>query len=102
MTDFLESIDEITNKNKFEPDIFITSYNQNNLDLSIKLGILGWKRRPKHISKGYLVFVYNSTSKRIQAGFKIKEEYNDIKPLWHDETMSVPPIVIYIFVTRLI
>ena len=74
--------------NKNELQVFLTGYPQGNLQTSKEQNILGWKENPKFLSVGDYVFVYNTTSKKIECGFKIKSKSNIQKPIWEDEINS--------------
>jgi MoxR-like ATPase len=71
-----------------EPSIFLTGYNDKNLEISKRLKILGWKERPHKLSSGDLVFVFNTTSKKIETCFEIKSESNNKNIIWYDEIES--------------
>ena len=74
--------------NMNELQVFLTGYPQGNLQISKEQNILGWKKKPKFLSEGDYVFVYNTTNKKIECGFKIKSKSNIQKPIWEDEINS--------------
>ena len=73
----------LNNQKEFE--IFLTGYPEGNLHISKRQKILGWKENPKLLSIGDYVFIYNTTSKKIECGFKIKSKSNIQIPIWEDE-----------------
>jgi MoxR-like ATPase/predicted RNA-binding protein len=74
--------------------VFVTGYNETNVKISKEYNILGWKNKSEP-SIGDRIFIYNTTSKKIECGFKITSKSNIEKPIWHDEINSEPPRQIY-------
>jgi MoxR-like ATPase len=83
--------DEEDNKkiqNKVEPIVFVTAYDNSNLNRSKELGILGWKSNSKLLSSGDYVFVFNKSTLNIDSCFKIKSKSNNKDNIWSDELKS--------------
>jgi MoxR-like ATPase len=74
--------------------VFVTGYNDANVKISKEYKILGWKNKSDPIILDH-IFVYNTTTKKIECGFKIKSKSNIEKPIWYDEINSEPPRQIY-------
>jgi predicted RNA-binding protein len=74
--------------------VFVTGYNDTNIKISKEHKILGWKNKSEP-SIGDHIFIYNTTSKKIECGFEIKSKSNIEKPIWYDEINSEPPLQIY-------
>jgi MoxR-like ATPase len=75
--------------------IFVTAYDQQNLSISKKGSILGWKNNSKNLASGDYVFVYNITTKRIDSCFKIKTKSARSQPIWQDEIARNQQHIIY-------
>ena len=69
--------------------IFVTGYDDRNLEISKKQGILGWAKNSTYLSEGSLVFVYNLTDKNIESCFKVKSKSDsNTELIWADEVHS--------------
>jgi AAA domain (dynein-related subfamily) len=92
--DYLSRWNEIDDfKNKF--GVFLTGYTADNLGISKKNKILGWKKQPTNLSPGDLVFVYNKSSKKIESGFRVKSKSANDTPIWLEETAEHPLVYPY-------
>jgi len=67
--------------------IFLTGYNQTNLQISKESKILGWMQnsKRKEIANGDYVFVYNMDNKRIECVFRIDSKSENNELIWKDE-----------------
>lgn len=65
--------------------IFITGYDERNLDISKQRGILGWVNKSNFLSAGSLVFVFNKDSLVLETCFEIKSRSSDKDLIWEDE-----------------
>lgn len=74
--------------------VFITGYNDTNVRISKQHKILGWKNKADPLILDR-IFVYNTTTKKIECGFKIKSKSKIETPIWYDEINSEPPRQIY-------
>jgi MoxR-like ATPase/predicted RNA-binding protein len=88
-----EQIPELITQKK-NVNVFVTGYDDTNVKISKEYKILGWKNKSQP-SIGDLIFIYNTTTKKIQCGFRIKSKSNIEKPIWYDEINSEPPRQIY-------
>jgi len=70
--------------------IFLTGYNQTNLQISKESKILGWMQnsKRKEIANGDYVFVYNMDNKRIECVFRIDSKSENNELIWKDEKDS--------------
>lgn len=68
--------------------IYLTAYDNNNLEISKKLGILGWKDKPSKLSIGDLAFVYDIDEHHIDCCFRIISESENEDPIWSDEVAN--------------
>ena len=70
--------------------IFLTGYNQTNLQISKESKILGWMQnsKRKEIANGDYVFVYNIDNKRIECVFRIDSKSENNELIWKDEKDS--------------
>ncbi len=82
---FWDQIDDFKHKPSESYKVFLTGYTAQNLDISKKCKILGWKKQPKGLTLGDYVFVYNKDTKRIECGFQIKSISNNVNSLWLEE-----------------
>jgi hypothetical protein len=108
ITNFLNNLDPIQNEvvnkkhimNSFEPKnehdisykkeplVFVTGYDEKNLNHSIIHKTLGWRNLSSILSKGDYVFVYNKNSHMIQTAFMVIDKSIDQKPIWEEENIS--------------
>jgi hypothetical protein len=84
-----EQIPEFHNRNEVvvnaTREIYLTAYDNKNLEISKKLGILGWKDKPSKLSVDDLVFVYDIDNHNIDTCFKIVSVSANKEPIWYDE-----------------
>ncbi|GEM_PF-2567778 len=71
-----------------ERSIYLTGYDNLNLQRSKEYHILGWKDRPSKLSTGDYVFVFNSTGDKIDSCFEVKSLSSNKNPIWHEESSS--------------
>jgi MoxR-like ATPase len=71
------------------PEVFLSSYPEQNISISKKYGLLGWEKDPKDLSSGDYVFIYNKDAKKIDCGFKIISRSNHSGPVWTEETENI-------------
>jgi MoxR-like ATPase len=69
-----------------ERSIYLTGYDNLNLQRSKEYHILGWKDRPSKLSTGDYVFVFNTTGDKIESCFEIKSFSSNKNPIWHEES----------------
>jgi hypothetical protein len=73
-------------EDRLKDSIFITGYDERNLEISRQHNILGWKNNSQFLSTGSLVFVFNRTTLKIETVFVVKSRSNDTATLiWADE-----------------
>ena len=70
------------------PHIFVTGYDQSNLDISVERGILGWVKNSNFLSVGSLVFVVNKDSLVLESCFEIISPSSDDSLIWADEKLE--------------
>jgi hypothetical protein len=80
-----ESIGSGTDKH---PHVFVTGYDQKNLDISAERGILGWVNNSNFLSIGSLVFVFNKDSLVLETCFEIISESSDNSLIWAGEKIT--------------
>lgn len=68
--------------------VFVTGYNDINLNHSIKYRTLGWRNNSNILSTGDYVFVYNKDTHKLQTAFKIVAKSNNELPIWEEELKS--------------
>ncbi len=69
-------------------NVFVTGYDDVNLNHSIAYKTLGWRNQSHILSNGDYVFVYNKTSHKIQAAFKVLAKSINTDPIWEEELKS--------------
>lgn len=69
-----------------ERSIYLTGYDNLNLQRSKEYQILGWKDRPSKLFTGDYVFVFNTTGDKIESCFEIKSLSSNKNPIWHEES----------------
>jgi 5-methylcytosine-specific restriction protein A len=85
MRHYLISINEQLEKAQ---KIYLTFFNHDNLLISKKQGLLGWKQNEKNLSRGSLIFVYDTSEQRITTCFMIANKLNKMKYVWKDELLK--------------
>ena len=68
--------------------VFVTGYDDLNLNHSIVYKTLGWRNQSHILSKGDYVFVYNKSSHKIQAAFKVLGKSTNTDLIWEQELRS--------------
>jgi hypothetical protein len=92
--DYLNRWNEIDDfKNRF--GVFLTGYTADNLEISKKNKILGWKKQPTTLSPGDFVFVNNKSTKKIESGFRVRSKSINDSPIWLGETGEHPLVYPY-------
>jgi MoxR-like ATPase len=90
--DYLNDWSQITDfsgrNEEREASLFVTGYDDKNLQISKERGILGWANNSNYLSEDNLVFVFNKTTLRIEVCFKIKSKSHDTSLIWADEVAS--------------
>jgi hypothetical protein len=66
--------------------IYLSAYPNNNLEISKKAKILGWKQHPGQLAAGDFVFVFNTDRDTIECCFELKSISNDISAIWKGES----------------
>jgi hypothetical protein len=72
--------------------VFVTGYDDTNLKISKKSEILGWKNRPSKMSIGDYVFVFNTTTDKIESCFEIKSAATTRDRIWREEKETTSPL----------
>ena len=75
--------------------MYITGYNDTNLQISKTNEILGWQDNPRNLTQGDLVFVFNTTTDKIELCFEILSESESQNPIWKEETNSETPKIVF-------
>jgi len=89
MKDQRTSESHIDLQEEAEKMVFVTGYDQSNLDISKKTEILGWTKNSNFLSKGSLVFVFNRSTLTLDSCFEVESKYKDDQNLiWADEINS--------------
>jgi MoxR-like ATPase/predicted RNA-binding protein len=70
------------------PTVFVTGYDEANLNHSIRYKTLGWRNQSHILSIGDYVFVYNKDSHQIQAAFNVVGKSDNKNPIWEEELKS--------------
>jgi MoxR-like ATPase len=73
---------------KQEPTVFVTAYDNSNLNRSKELGILGWRSNSKLLSPGDYIFVFNKSTLDIDSCFRIKSKSDNMDMIWSNELES--------------
>lgn len=73
---------------------YVGAYHEVNLRISEEVGIMGWKKQPT-FSLGDLIFMYNTTSKKIEVCFQLVSRSSNDTPIWEEELNSKPKRIIY-------
>ncbi len=68
-----------------KPIIFVTAYDNENLNRSKEHGILGWKSKSNLLTPNDYVFVFNKSTLTIESCFRIKSKSNSEDLIWNDE-----------------
>jgi hypothetical protein len=71
-----------------EHKIFLTAYDSKNLEISKKMGVLGWQQRTNSLVAGDYVFVFNTKSKEIETCFIVKRRSDDPSLIWQEEILE--------------
>ena len=71
--------------------VFLTGYDHSNLETSKQNSLLGWRDKPRTLSEGDIIFVFNTTLHKIHSCFRILIPSNNRNPIWHEETTSSSP-----------
>ena len=53
------------------PSLFISGYNNENLQISKEKGIVGWQQRGRNFGINDYIFIYDTDSKIIDSVFKV-------------------------------
>jgi len=81
-----EDLEKLEVENEY---VFVTGYDQSNLDISRTRQILGWAKNSNFMSEGSMVFVFNRSTLFLDSCFIVKSRSDNIKELiWSDEIKS--------------
>jgi hypothetical protein len=83
-----EAKNQRNNPYKEEPLIFVTGYDNKNLNHSIRHKTLGWRNQSHILSNGDYVFVYNKDLHMIQTAFMVVGKSDNEKLIWEEESKS--------------
>jgi hypothetical protein len=74
--------------------VFLTGCDHVNLLMSEQKSLLGWVDKPRTLSEGDVVFVFDTSDHKIKSCLGILSPSNNTTPVWHEET-SPPSKIIY-------
>lgn len=98
LTEYVDNLDLLfqdlsgLSERSSKPSMFVTGYDDTNLRISKKSEILGWKNRSSKMSIGDYVFVFNTTTDKIESCFEIKSPATTQDRIWHEEKETTSPL----------